>query len=332
MIKNVALTTPTVGRIVIGELYEREGRNLPRRLNHFMITTQFKKDGSWVLHPIHRALLRAQNPDAPEGELDGKKIREIPIKLMFNKPELNVSSRLEAYDAEGRMVCAGDGEKARRVVDNMIEEVGCTGCDTCQFGREHRCDKMVRLIVLPNVECKEYPLDGMSGFILRSKGHNTYKALTAKLERLHKLFNGNLLGVPMTLRLLGKSSRESFNSPFYYVAIDLAKDIFESIRIAKETKEQFDTAGLNVEDYEAIVEEQLSRSVFHESLDDLIELEELIIPSGGKDDSDQLSETEPIQKTAPVGEQVFVGGLDALRTQLTAAGDDEQASAMPKAA
>ena len=276
MIKNVAMTTPTIGRIAIGEMQEIDGRRLPKRLNHFLITTQFKRHGSWTLHPMHEAVIKAQNPEASKEELDSKKITEIPVKLMFNKPELNLSSRLEAYDKDGRLVCAGDGMNAKRVVDNVIESVPCSGCDTCPFGRENRCDKMVRLLVIPNVNCPGVIIDGMSGFILRSRGHNTYKALTAKLERLYELLDGNLIGVPMVLRLVGKTSRESHQSAFFYVTLDLEQDWVASISAGKEEKKRLEDAGINFEKYEAKAVSQLEQGLFHDTACDVDELEDLI--------------------------------------------------------
>lgn len=271
MIKNISITTPTIGRIAIGEMRTTEdGRRQPVRLNHFMITTQFKKQGEWVTHPIQ------QHVEAATGAQDGK-LKTIPVKLMFNTPELNVTSRLEAYNQHGQLVCAGNGEKARRVVDNAIETVDCVGCDSCKFGIENRCDKFVRLNVLINVEAADYPMDGMSGFIVRSRGHNTYKALTGKIERLAKLFKGKLIGIPMVLRLIGKSSKTSKNAPFYYVALDLAQDIIKSAEYAKAARNALAEADIDQQAYEEIALEQLSRGVFFDSEEEALELEEFPI-------------------------------------------------------
>ena len=283
MIKNVTLTTPTIGRISIGEMQEIDGHRQPRKLNYFLITTQFKRHGSWVLHPMHEAVINAQNPEATPEQRATKRITEIPVKLMFNKPELNLSSRLEAYDNDGRLLCAGDGTNAKRVVDNVIESVPCGGCDTCSFGHENKCDKMVRLMVLPNVECPGVILDGMSGFILRSRGHNTYKALTAKLERLFELFDGSLIGVPMVLRLVGKTSRESNQSAFFYVTLDLEKDWVTSYSLAKAEKQRLLEAGIKFDEYENKAQSQLDQGLFHDTLIDAEELEDLLTPSSGKD-------------------------------------------------
>ena len=293
MIRNVAITTPTIGRITIGEVYENgKGQRVPRGLNHFRITTQFKREGEWVEHPIQKAVLAAQKSE-------NGKITSIPIKLMFNNPDLNVTSRLEAYNSDGQLVCAGDGEKARRVVDNQIESVECVGCDTCQFGIENRCDKFTRFTVLIDVESPEYPVDGFSGFIIRSRGHNTYKALTAKIERLSKLFKGQLTGIPMVLRLIGKSSRTSRNTPFFYIALDLAKDVFASAKCAKEHKKMLDEAEIDQAAYEAIALEQLQRGIFYDTEEDAAEVEEFALGFAGENERIEPLELLPSQDDKP---------------------------------
>lgn len=301
MIHNTSLTTPTIGRISIGEIFENErGQRLPKRLNHFRITTQFKRDGQWVEHPLQAAVAKKLNSEI-------NKLTEIPVKLMFNTPELNVSSRLEAYDDKGRMVCAGDGKTARRFANGRMESVECVGCDHCAFGVENRCDKMVRLILQVDAETNGFKTDGMSGFILRSRGHNTYKALTAKIHRLRALFKGNIIGVPMTLRLIGKSSRMSMNTPFFYVALDLTNNVIDSARLATSYAKELDEAGLDQAAYEKEAMSQLSYGPFQDTLDDADELEEFLIEIPDENEALQLDAS-----SASVGATPEVG-LNALR-------------------
>jgi hypothetical protein len=82
MIKNLAITTPVIGTIRLGDVAVNErGKRYPVRSNHFKITALFKdKDGHWVEHPMHQkvASTTGQTPDA---------ITEIPIRFMFNNPD-----------------------------------------------------------------------------------------------------------------------------------------------------------------------------------------------------------------------------------------------------
>lgn len=301
MIHNTSLTTPTIGRISIGEIFENErGQRLPKRLNHFRITTQFKREGQWVDHPLQEAVAKLQGDE-------NRRLTEIPVKLMFNTPELNVSSRLEAYDDKGRMVCAGDGKTAKRVSDGKMESVTCVGCDHCAFGAENGCDKMVRLILQIDATADGFKTDGLSGFILRSRGHNTYKSLTTKIERLAALFKKNIIGVPMTLRLIGKSSRMSKNTPFFYVALDLTNDLITSAIAAKDYAQMLVSAGLDQAAYETTALAQLSSGPFQDTLDDAEELEEFIIHIPEEGESLDL---EPLAIAGPAAPEV---GLNALR-------------------
>lgn len=52
---------------------------LPKRLSHFNITAQHKRDGKWVTHPAQKAV--ALKMDCAEDE-----VPKIPVKLMFNSP------------------------------------------------------------------------------------------------------------------------------------------------------------------------------------------------------------------------------------------------------
>lgn len=334
MIKNMAITTPTIGRIAIGEMRtDDQGRRLPKKLNHFRITTQFKKDGEWQPHPLQGELENAINP--PGSSEARKALQSIPVRVMFNDPELSANARLEAYDRNRRLVCAGDGCSAKRVVNNKIQSVECVGTDLCEFGVENRCALMTRLTVLINHQSKTYPMDEHSGFILRSRGYNSYNALMAKLDRFAKLFKGRLLGVPMVLRLLGKSSKDSHGSIFFYVSLDLAQCTLESARLGAATAREYAEADLDQAAYEKLAKEQLNNGLFREEAE-TDELEDLLICF--KDDLvEQEQDNTPTADNTPVIEAPDVG-MDALRSLLrgstatSAANGDRTADAPEQAA
>lgn len=272
MIKNFSYTIPTIGRISIGEKVDCNGKNLPSRLNHFVITAQHKRDGKWVTHPITDAIAKETNQQKD-------KITEIPVCLMFNDPDLSLRERFEAFDDKGRMLCAGDGEKARRMCGGKVESVDCAGPDHCEFARTARCKLMTRLNVQINVaptdEAKASS-DPLSSFILRSSGFNTARTLHSKLQALHGLLDGKLIGVPLTLKLRQKSTTQSYQSIFYYADLVLAVPLLEAAALAKATAEKMQNAGLNQEKFEAQIKKGLDNGPFEETLEDLVEYEDYL--------------------------------------------------------
>ena len=70
---------PVIGRISIGKVVERNGKRLPEKDDQFTITSQVQGKDGWLLHPL--------NDQLRLGKED--KLRSIPIRLMFNEPELN---------------------------------------------------------------------------------------------------------------------------------------------------------------------------------------------------------------------------------------------------
>ncbi len=77
MISNLAVTTPVVGTIRLGDVaVSQKGKRYPVRTNHFKITAQFKDaEGRWVEHPMHRNVARKHrarsgahhgNPGSPD--------------------------------------------------------------------------------------------------------------------------------------------------------------------------------------------------------------------------------------------------------------------------
>lgn len=269
-IKNFAYTIPTIGRISIGEKIERNGKKLPKRLNHFLITTQHQLDGRFAEHPAMEAVAAATGQEM-------NAIRTIPIKLMFNDPDLNVRERYEAFDGKGRMLCSGDGEKARRMVAGKVETHDCPGADYCPFGNAARCSLMTRLNVQIDVPATEqYKPDPLSSFILRSAGFNTARTVRAKIKSLAAMLNGRLTGVPLDLQLRQKSSAGSYQSIFFYVDVVPRGNLFEAAQCAKAHAEAMTEAGLDQAAYEEAVKELMANGAFEDSSEDFLEAGEYI--------------------------------------------------------
>jgi len=83
MIKGLAITPPILGRISIGKMMEKNGKRLPEKDDQFTITSQIQNKDGWVKHPLDEQLrAKAQN----------QKLRSIPVRMIFNDPEVNTAS------------------------------------------------------------------------------------------------------------------------------------------------------------------------------------------------------------------------------------------------
>ena len=297
MIQNLAITTPTIGAIRLGDVaINASGKRYPVRSNHFKITALHKdKDGHWVEHPMHKhvAETTGQDPD---------KITEIPIRFMFNTPELNMRARYEAFDKSGRIICAGDGKCARRRDGAKVVGVDCPGSQHCEFGRQAKCDLFARLNVM--IEGQE---DEFSTFILRTESVNAVRTLEAKMQRMIALFGNRLIGIPFKLKLRQKASSLSMWTKFYYADLVLNNvSTIEAMKMAKAHENALAEAGLNQQDLEQAALAGLLNGAFEEGSEEYDELEAFLL---ARDDEDAPSEQDIPTAPEPVQQSSGLAGL-----------------------
>ena len=107
MIKGLAITPPVLGRLSIGKVVEKNGKRMPEKDDEFTITTQVQSKGQWVKHPLDAELRQGE---------DSSKLRIIPIRWLFNDPDLNFRAQYSMFDHKtGRPVCVGNGETCKRM-------------------------------------------------------------------------------------------------------------------------------------------------------------------------------------------------------------------------
>jgi len=257
MIKGLAITPPIIGRISIGHVVERNGKRIPEKDDFFTITTQVQNRDGWLAHPLQAKLAEG----CPNG-----KLRAIPVRLLFNSPELNLRAQYSAFDrSTGRPECVGDGLTARRNSDQGIEEVPCTSPGGCEFGREWGCKLFGRL----NVQIDGQD-DELGSFILRTTGYNSVRTLAARLEYLNAISGGNARHLPLTLRLRAKSTTLSYRTPVYYVDLTLreGQSMTEAVSAAKAEAVRQKEAGVDAELLEQKARLALANGSFEESVDD----------------------------------------------------------------
>lgn len=231
MIKGLAITPPILGRISIGRMIEKNGKRLPEKDDQFTITSQIQSKEGWVKHPLDDQL-RANTPN--------QKLRSIPVRMIFNDPDLNLRAEYTLFDRQtGRPVCVGNGETCQRLTNQGVEQLPCPSPDLCPLAQGGNCKPYGRLHV--NLD----ESDEFGTFIFRTTGFNSIRTLAARLNYYHAASGGLLSCLPLQLILRGKSTTQSYRQPVYYVDLTLREGISlnEAIIQAKQIDEQSKQAG-----------------------------------------------------------------------------------------
>ncbi|MEQ1320864.1 hydrolase or metal-binding protein [Acinetobacter guillouiae] len=235
MIKGLAITPPILGRISIGKVVEKNGKRLPEKDDQFTITSQIQGKDGWIKHPLDEQL-RAKAPN------QNQKLRTIPVRMIFNDPELNLRAEYTLFDRQtGRPVCIGNGETCQRQTNQGIEQHPCPSPDVCPLAQGCNCKPFGRLHV--NLD----ESDELGTFIFRTTGFNSIRTLAARLSYYHAASNGLLSCLPLQLTLRGKSTTQSYRTPVYYVDLTLRDGINlqHAIQMAKEIDQQSKANGFN---------------------------------------------------------------------------------------
>ena len=233
MIKGLAITPPVLGRISIGKIVEKNGKRLPEKDDQFTITSQIQNKDGWVKHPLDEQL-RAKAPN------QNQKLRSIPVRMIFNDPELNLRAEYSLFDRQtGRLICSGNGETCQRLGQNGIEQHPCPSPDLCPLAQGGLCKPYGRLYV--NLD----ESDEFGTFIFRTTGFNSIRTLAARLRYYHAASGDLLSCLPLQLTLRGKSTTQSYRTPIYYVDLTLRDgvNLSEAITSAKQIDEQSKAAG-----------------------------------------------------------------------------------------
>lgn len=211
MIKGLAITPPILGRISIGKVVEKNCKRLPEKDDQFTITSQIQGKEGWIKHPLDEQLrAKAQN----------QKLRSIPVRMIFNDPELNLRAEYTLFDRQtGRPICVGNGETCQRLTNQGVEQQPCPSPDLCPLAQGGNCKPFGRLHV--NLD----ESDELGTFIFRTTGFNSIRTLAARLSYYHAASDGLLSCLPLQLTLRGKSTTQSYRSPVYYVDLILREEL-----------------------------------------------------------------------------------------------------------
>ncbi len=250
MIKGLAITPPTLGRISIGRMVEKNGKRLPEKDDQFTITSQIQSKEGWVKHPLDEQL-RSQAPN--------QKLRSIPVRMIFNDPELNLRAEYSLFDRQtGRPICVGNGQTCQRMTSQGVEQHPCPSPDLCPLGQGGHCKPYGRLHV--NLDDS----DELGTFIFRTTGFNSIRTLAARMNYYHAASGGLLSCLPLQLTLRGKSTTQSYRQPLYYVDLTLREGINlnDAIAQAKQIDEQSKQAGFYQEALDFTARKGFANAIF----------------------------------------------------------------------
>jgi len=255
MLKGLAITPPLLGRISIGKVVEKNGKRLPEKDDQFTITSQVQSKDGWLPHPLDEVLRKEQ----------GGKIRNIPIRLLFNDPDLNFRAEYSLFDrTTGRPLCVGDGQNCKRQTEEGIKSFPCPSPDACPLAKGNACKPYGRLNVALGDD------DPLGSFVFRTTGFNSIRTLSARLQYFQAISGNRLSCLALELRLRGKSTRQSLGTPIYYVDITprSALSTEEMLLQAKQLDEARRQAGFDQDALDQAAKQGLGNGAFEDGEED----------------------------------------------------------------
>jgi hypothetical protein len=211
MIRNLTPRPAEKGRIKIGGLGEerkkRDGSGtymLPVKFDHFeIVTMQRDAAGRFMLDkPLMDRLMEHQGV---------KKLLEIPIRLLFDDPDLNFFTRYAAYSGT-RAWCTGDGEMAQRLGEGTVNG---RNAGPNEFGtRSCPCEHLEATYAGPGPKCKPWGnlrcliegVDRVGGiWSFRTTSYNSVNAILSSMALIRTITGGPLAGIPLAMTLAPKT-------------------------------------------------------------------------------------------------------------------------------
>lgn len=302
MLKGLALTPPVIGRISIGKIVEKAGKRLPKKDDEFTITSQVQNKDGWVNHPVDEALRHANANANSNGKAHGNvggKLRTIPVRLLFDDPDLNLRANYSLFDRQtGRPLCIGNGEACKRSTADGILTLPCPSPDSCELARGGYCKPYGRLHVRISGDVGA-TADGGSGgggsgsmggddelgsFVFRTTGFNSIRTLSARLKYFQAVSGGLLSTLPLELRLRGKSTAQSHRAAIYYVdlTIKTGMALVDAMAIARAEADLRKAAGFDQAALDEAARQGYANGAFDESEEEGVAIvEEFYPPSDG---------------------------------------------------
>ena len=199
MLLNRRPALPERGKIKIGGHGElRQGKSGPYRLpvkyDHFVVTS-LAKDANDNFAPD----LELMRVIAERTGQDATRLTRLPVRLLYNDPELNFASRYAAFDGKA-VWCAGNGETAQRIGrDGQYQQCKCP-CPNldAKYAASPASGPKCKIAGMLNVLIDGAP--GVGGvWKFRTTSFNSVDGLTASLMFLAGVTGGQLANIPLDL-------------------------------------------------------------------------------------------------------------------------------------
>ena len=225
-----------------------------------------------------------ESPDTATAPSPRRKLRSIPVRVLFNDPDLNLRANYCMFDrSTARPLCVGDGASCKRITAKGQETMPCPGPDACRFGIG-QCKPYGRL----NVSIGES--DELGSFVFRTTGFNSIRTLTARLQYFSAVSGGHLACMPLDLKLRGKSTAQSHRAAIYYADLVVRNGLSlnEAIGQAKALVAQRESAGFAQNALDETARLGYANGSFEDSEEDAPDIVEEFYPA-------EPHETEPAE-------------------------------------
>ncbi|MGH8385041.1 MAG: hydrolase or metal-binding protein [Pseudomonas sp.] len=298
MLKGLAITPPVLGRISIGKVIEKNGKRLPEKDDQFTLTSQVQNRDGWLLHPLNEELRQGQ---------DGK-LRSIPIRLLFNEPDLNFRADYSLFDRNtGRPLCVGNGETCKRLTKDGMQSLPCPSPDGCSLAQGSACKPYGRLNVVIGDD------DPLGSFVFRTTGFNSIRTLSARMHYLQAVSGNRLACLPLELRLRGKSTRQSHGTPIFYVDITVRSGLGleDALLEAKRLDEARQASGFDQSALDRAAQQGFNNGAFEDSEEDTGAVVEEFFPAL----DDHPNPVEPQAQLATPAKPSLTQKLESQATQ-----------------
>nr|WP_262755565.1 hydrolase or metal-binding protein [Acinetobacter courvalinii] len=260
MIKGLAITPPVLGHINIGEIIVQNGKQSLKKDDQFTITSQIQGKEGCIRHPLDEQL-RADDQN--------QKLRAIPIRMIFNDPDLNLRVEYRLLDQQtGQSMCTGNGQTCQRLGQNGIELHPCPSPDLCPMAQGGLCKPYGRLYVNLNES------DELGTFLFQVSGFNSVRTLITRLRYYHAASAGLLSCLPLQLKLKGKSRIQSHRTTIYHVDLTLhdGVNLQEAIISAKQIDGYSKAAGFYQEALDHMARQSYNNATFDVSREERLEM------------------------------------------------------------
>jgi hypothetical protein len=191
----------------------------------------------------------------------------------------------------------------------------CPSPDGCALAKGSACKPYGRLNVIIGDN------DPLGSFIFRTTGFNSIRTLAARLHYFQAISGNRLSCLLLELRLRGKSTLQSYNTPIYYVDITVrsALSMKETLAQARQIDAEREESGFDQNALDHAARLGLSNGTFEDDQDEGGAVIEEFFPVEGGNEATEENVTFPVPKmtTGTTNETSLASRLEAKAQMLS---------------